>query len=151
MVRSKIIGLITVWLFWFTLIPVGIADVIMGQYAFALPYIMLVCQIIARTGLWSFDLSIVQMMQTMVNDQVRAQVNGCHGAFSQIFYMVSSVTTMIFHKVDQFFIVVWVTEITIFLACVLYSVWYIIPSCKRDTFVIIDDDDDDDDSINKEQ
>ena len=81
----------------------------------------------------------------MVNNQVRAQVNGCHGAFSQIFYMVSSILTMVLHKVDQFFIVVWVTEITLFLACIVYTVWYIFPWCKRDTFVDDHHEDEDDD------
>eukprot|EP01084_Bolivina_argentea_P256512 431923_1 len=135
----ELIGIITIWLFWFALIPVGIADIIIGENNIILAYIMLACMIIARTGLWSFDLSINQLMQLMVKESVRAQVNGTQVALCQMFYMISSLLTMILHKVDQFFIVVWLTEILIFVACIVYSLWYLFYICKKNTLTSFDD------------
>ena len=126
----ELIGLLTVWLFWATLCPVGVADLVLrdeGPLPFA--YTVLCCMIVARLTLWAFDLSITQLMQTKVEDAVRAQVNGAQVALCQIFFMVSSVLTMVFHDVDQFYIVVWVTLATLFVACVMYSLWYVI--CAR--------------------
>ena len=128
------VGMITIWLFFVTLIPVGIGYVVIGENAMALPYIMLCCMIIARMGLWSFDLSINQLMQTRNHSEVRAQVNGTQVAFCQLFYMVSSILTMVFHEVEQFFIVIWVTLSVLLAACLLYSMWYLLPWCQRDTF-----------------
>merc|ERR1712013_210331 len=112
--------------------PPGVAELIDGQNGEALPYIMLVSMITARAGLWSFDLCITQMMQTRVADAMRAQVNGTQMALSQIFCMASSLLTMVFHRVDDFFTVVWVTEATIFMASVVYSLWFVLPWCQQE-------------------
>eukprot|EP01083_Nonionella_stella_P179671 638603_1 len=130
-----VIGLISIWMFWFALVPVGVSQVVIGPNAFALPYIILCCMIVARTGIWSFDLSIAQLLQTMVKESDAAnygQVNGTHVALCQMFYTVSSILTMCLHHVDQFDIVMWVTIITIFAACVVYSLWYLFPFRRYD-------------------
>merc|ERR1712241_1110605 len=95
---------------------------------------MLCCMIRARMGLWSFDLAITQLMQTRNDAQVRAQVNGTQVAFCQLFYMVSSILTMVFHTVGQFFIVIWVTLSVLLGASLVYSMWFLIPSCQKDKF-----------------
>ena len=141
------VGMITIWLFFVTLIPVGIGYVVIGENAMALPYIMLCCMIIARMGLWSFDLSINQLMQTRNHSEVRAQVNGTQVAFCQLFYMVSSILTMVFHEVEQFFIVIWVTLSVLLAACLLYSIWYVLPWCQRDAFHAIQDENENENEV----
>eukprot|EP01084_Bolivina_argentea_P020336 37821_1 len=131
----ELIGLITIICYWFTLLPVGIGDIIVGDHKISIAYLMLICMMVSRCSLWAFDLAFKQLMQVKVNPIFRGQINGTQSAICQIFYMMSSVLTMIFHTVDQFFILVWVTLIVTLFACVVYFLWYFIPWCQIDRYV----------------
>ena len=123
----EIVGVLAIWLLFVTLNPIGIGDIVIGENGYILAYIMLCSMSIGRLGLWAFDLAVNQLMQTKNDDSVRAQVNGTQMAFCNIFRMVSSVLTLAFHKVDQFFIVIWVTLAFLLGACIVYTLWFILP------------------------
>ena len=141
------IGVITIWLFWICLFPsilafddesvlsdINILQTISNKFGFNQSYIILGCMIIARIGLWGFDLSENQMMQEKVAIKVRAQINGVQVSMTQLFYILIAILAMIFHNTDQFYILVLFTIINILCACMLYTIWRIIPACQMDRF-----------------
>lgn len=63
--RMEFIGLLTIWLFWLCLFPSGIqfmavrvfdVNIFSGDASMDDAYIILGCMIVARCGLWAFDL-----------------------------------------------------------------------------------------------
>merc|ERR1712048_106979 len=72
-------------------------------------YIILFCMIIARCGLWAFDLVENQLMQERVHADVRAKVNGVQVSVSQLFEVMTSILAMIWSKTDEFYILVFIT------------------------------------------
>merc|ERR1719242_870220 len=101
------IGLFTVWLFWFSLAPCGIQFTaqkvfeddefsLLKQWQFDDSYVILLSMIIARCGLWAFDLAENQLMQERVRVDVRSQVNGVQVSVSQVFMILMAVMGIVF-------------------------------------------------------
>ena len=146
----ELIGLITLWLFWISVAPSGIqfiaenlvhTDIFSGDSICHIglqmcsddrdsdanvdgAYVILVCMIVARLGLWAFDLAENQMMQERVRPSVRAQVNGVQMSVSEGFTILMSAFAMLFHATSDFYILLLVTLSMIFGACVVYTSWY---------------------------
>eukprot|EP01084_Bolivina_argentea_P006487 12314_1 len=142
--KMELIGIFTIWLFWICLIPAGIE--LFVENVFNKPlitdnninihginhincYVILFSMIIARLGLWSFDLVENQLMQTKVKQSVRAQINGVQVGVSQLFSLFIYTLGMLFSDVNQFYILVFITLSIIFSACVLYTLWYFAECC----------------------
>ena len=131
-----LIGTITIWTFWLSLMPIGVGDIIFGGNNKLIPYIMLGSMILARTSVWALNLAKTQLMQTLTRKEVRGQINACNQGMAQFFSLIITGLTLIFHRVDQFFIVAWVVLSSLFLSAVLFTIWYIFPCCKKDRYVI---------------
>jgi len=146
----ELIGVFTIWLFWICLFPSGIqflaekgfnTDVFSTNSAgFDDAYVILFCMIIARLGLWAFDLVENQLMQERVKPATRAQVNGVQVSVSQLFFIFVAVLAMIFSDTSQFYILVFITLGNIFTACVIYTLWYSCSCCQIDREQVSDDD-----------
>ena len=140
--QLELIGVFTIWLFWICLFPSGIqfiaekgfhTDVFSDSaVGFDDAYVILFCMIIARCGLWAFDLAENQLMQERVKPAVRAQVNGVQVSVSQLFFIFVAILAMIFSDTNQFYILVFITLGNIFSAAVLYTIWYSCACCQVD-------------------
>merc|ERR1711997_702993 len=116
--RLEVIGLFTIWLFWICLFPSGIqfvAEELFGADVFSADknvddaYVILGCMIVARSGLWAFDLAENQMMQERVSQKVRAQVNGVQMSVSEGFTILMSAFAMFFSHTSDFYILLLIT------------------------------------------
>merc|ERR1712079_288220 len=130
--RLEFIGVLTIWLFWLCLVPSGIqftaqyfdTDVFTEESSVDDAYVILVCMIVARCGLWAFDLAENQMMQERVEQSMRAQVNGVQVSVSQVFVILMAVFGIVFSKTADFYILVYMTLGMILGACLVYTLWY---------------------------
>ena len=59
----ELVGMITIWLFWWVVMPIGVSDIIIGQSAHIMPWILLICIVLGRTGVRAHTLCQVQLMQ----------------------------------------------------------------------------------------
>eukprot|EP01084_Bolivina_argentea_P292005 501921_1 len=145
--QLELVGVFMIWMFFFCLFPSGIqffAEKVLNKNIFASnvsiddAYVILFCMIIARCGLWAFDLVENQLMQERVKSNRRAQVNGVQVSVSQLFFIFVAVLAMIFSETSKFYILVFITLGNIFIACVIYTLWYSFACCQR-----LDEKDDD--------
>ncbi len=143
--KLEVIGLFTIWLFWICLFPSGIqfvAEELFGGDVFSADknvddaYVILGCMIVARGGLWAFDLAENQMMQERVEAKVRAQVNGVQVSVSQLFMILVSAFAMVFNQTSDFYVLVFLTLGIILSACIVYTVWYIRGPSSGDDVVV---------------
>ena len=136
-------GILTIWLFWLCLLPTGIkffTQKVLSQFNATKnvhflgndtsdAYIILGCMIVARCGLWAFDLVENQLMQIKVRKAERARASGVQVAVSQLFTVVINVLAMIFSTVNQFYILIFITLGVIGSACIMYTLWALCPCC----------------------
>merc|ERR1711933_138215 len=88
--------------------------------------------IVARCGLWAYDLVENQLMQERVRVDVRAKVNGVQVSMSQLFYVLVSVLAMIWSQTSEFYILVFITLGIILSASLIYTMWFCCACCRRD-------------------
>ena len=124
--KVELVGLFTYWLFWFFVIPIGIADIILGQSSHVLAWILLICIIFGRVGVRAHGLCQLQLTQMLVNDSVRVQVSGCQKSMGALFGLTANILAIAYHRIDQYFTIVWITEIVVFIGCIIYSIWYVL-------------------------
>eukprot|EP01083_Nonionella_stella_P085578 237348_1 len=140
-IKLEWIGVFTIWLFWLSLAPSGVQfvaekafdkDIFTSSVSVDDSYVILFCMVIARCGLWAFDLAENQLMQERVFSNVRAQVNGVQVSVSQLFFIFVAVLAMVFSDTSQFYILVFITLGVVFAACVLYTLWCCCSCCRRE-------------------
>jgi len=138
--RLELIGLLTLWLFWFCVAPSAVQfiaeiffdeDIFSGEKNVDDAYVILGCMIVARCGLWAFDLAENQMMQERVSQKVRAQVNGVQMSVSEGFTILMSAFAMFYSHTSDFYILLLTTVGMIFGACIVYTLWFCCPCCRR--------------------
>ena len=133
-------GVVTGWLFFFTVAPAGLA-VFAHAWGFfghgarwyffnytaavAVPYVCLGFTLVARCWLWAFDVNHCQVMQERVPEAERGVVNGTESALYRLMTMVISVLGMVFQKPAQFYILALVSIGAVFLAAVSYTLWWL--------------------------
>lgn len=79
---------------------------------------------VSRVGLWSFDLSVSQIMQEKVFEKDRGAVGGTQTALCSLFEMISFLTGIIWSSPDQFHILISISYAGILLSAVLFLVFY---------------------------
>lgn len=131
------IGLLMIWLFLACLMVAGssfIYQSITGSFIMfpsswniSYAYLIVFSMVTARTPLWSFDIAENQLMQTRVPTDIRGYINGVQMSMCNVFYLSLTVMAMVFHSVDQFYILVFYDLIIVFFGAILYSVWYSFP------------------------
>lgn len=141
--KLELIGVFTIWLFWICLFPSGIQFIAEKAFntnvfddstlGFDDAYVILFCMIIARCGLWAFDLVESQLMQERVKPSVRAQVNGVQVSVSQLFFIFVAILAIVINQTNRFWILVLFTLGNIFIACIIYTLWYSCSCCQRDS------------------
>jgi len=116
-------GLVSLWLFWLLLVPGLIALAAVGQSTTSV-YIVMISMAVSRIGLWSFDLAETQIMQEYIVEEERGTVNSMQTALYQAFYVFIQFGGIIFHKPQQFVVLIVFSVIMVFSACCLYTFWY---------------------------
>ena len=116
-------GLMSIWIFWLLLLPGLIAFFASGE-SLVTDYTVMVSMAVSRIGLWSFDLAETQIMQEYIVEEERGTVNSMQTALYQAFYVFIQFGGIIFHKPQQFVVLIVFSVIMVFSACCLYTFWY---------------------------
>mmetsp|Transcript_19398 Transcript_19398/g.34567 ORF Transcript_19398/g.34567 Transcript_19398/m.34567 type:complete len:708 (+) Transcript_19398:87-2210(+) len=114
-------GLLTVWLFWFTMLPIA---VVMVAAPDATETAIMVSMAASRIWLWSFDMAITELGQTMVSEQNRGLFGTVETSMSQLFYVVVQLAGMLSPDPSHFTSFVWASLVVVFIASGIYSYWF---------------------------
>ena len=100
--------------------------------------------ILARIGLWGFDLAITQLIQENVKENERGVFNGVQTSLNNFMDMIRFVLVLALPKPEQFGILVLLSSAAVCIGYLLYCVYarrirgHLLPHCKRspDTVVV---------------
>lgn len=113
-------GLISVWLFWATLAPAGVAFALKASESHA---VLLGCMVLARAWLWSFDLAHTQSMQVRVEEGARGALHGCQASLSQLLFVAMQLCALGARRPSQFGGLLYLSLGSVLASAVLYSGW----------------------------
>ena len=117
-------GVFSIWLLALCLAPSAIALLLMDYRSIEFAVSIFLSLGLSRFGLWAFDIVETQIMQVGVSEKERGAINGTQEAFMNIGYLCGFVLTMIFSSAHQFAIPGSISFLSVFLAAVLYTVYY---------------------------
>ncbi|KDO30229.1 hypothetical protein SPRG_19785 [Saprolegnia parasitica CBS 223.65] len=83
---AAVVVLVSIWLFWLTLLPVGVSYIAFGETR-TTDIVMVVAVTVSRAWLWMTDLAETQLMQERVHESMRGAINAMQTATSKIFYI----------------------------------------------------------------
>lgn len=93
--------------------------------------------ILARIGLWGFDLTITQLIQESVNESERGIVNGVQTSLNNFMDMIQYVLVLVLPYPKQFGILVILSSVSVCTGYVLYCIYarrvrgHILPHCTK--------------------
>eukprot|EP01065_Artemidia_motanka_P024570 TRINITY_DN293_c4_g1_i1.p1 TRINITY_DN293_c4_g1~~TRINITY_DN293_c4_g1_i1.p1 ORF type:complete len:589 (+),score=163.65 TRINITY_DN293_c4_g1_i1:119-1885(+) len=116
-------GMLSVWMFWLMLLPVGVSFAVMGGHALE-AWIMLGSVTVSRAALWMFDSTIQQLMQERIPAEIRGLVSGTHTSVCNLMLVLLGALGMVFSQPVQFTNLVVVSVANVFIAAFLYTYWY---------------------------
>lgn len=132
--RVERVAVVSVWLFWLSLVPVAAAFVFTGESQIS-DYAMLGCMVVSRLWLWSADLAETQVMQEWIQPSRRGAINSMQTATYQFFYIVIQFMGIVFHDPRQFETLVWYSLATVLGSAIGFSVWDLKYGRNRDFYV----------------
>jgi solute carrier family 40 (iron-regulated transporter), member 1 len=132
--RVERVAVVSIWLFWLSLVPVIVAFVVTGESQVS-DYAMLACMVISRMWLWSTDLAETQIMQEWIEPSRRGAINSMQTATYQFFYILIQFMGIVFHDPRQFQALVWYSLAAVLLSAMGFSVWDLKYGRNRDFYV----------------
>ncbi|TMW66071.1 hypothetical protein Poli38472_003836 [Pythium oligandrum] len=132
--RVERVAVVSVWLFWLSLVPVIAAFVMTGESQIS-DYVMLGCMVVSRVWLWSTDLAETQIMQEWIESSRRGSINSMQTATYQFFYILIQFMGIVFHDPRQFQALVWYSLATVFGSSVGFTAWDLKYGTKRSYYV----------------
>ncbi|EQC29889.1 hypothetical protein SDRG_12433 [Saprolegnia diclina VS20] len=117
------VAVVSVWLFWLTLLPVGASFLLFGQVQIT-DYVMIVAVLLSRAWLWSADLAETQIMQEWVEVQRRGTINAMQSATTKLFYIGMLLVSIAFADPHAFRTLVFVSLSAVLLAAIGFSTWF---------------------------
>nr|CAB3266280.1 solute carrier family 40 member 1-like [Phallusia mammillata] len=93
--------------------------------------------ILARVGLWGFDLTITQLIQENVAESERGIVNGVQMSLNNLMDMIQYILVLALPYPKQFGILVMLSSLAVCIGYVLYCIYarrvrgHLLPHCKR--------------------
>lgn len=132
--RVERVAVVSVWLFWFCLVPVPIIFIVSGESRVS-DYAMLACVAVSRMWLWSTDLAETQIMQEWIEAHRRGAINSMQTATYQFFFVLIQVMGIVFHDPRQFEMLVMVSLGMVLLSAMGFTLWDIRYGRHRDKFV----------------
>ncbi|KAF0698360.1 Aste57867_11010 [Aphanomyces stellatus] len=91
----ELVAVGSVWLFWLSLLPIGVAFIWFPTHS---DVVMLVSLSVSRMWLWSTDLADTQIMQLRVQDDVQGSINAMQTAVSKVSFMGILSLSLIFSQ-----------------------------------------------------
>lgn len=122
-------GIFSIWGFWLTLVPVGIAaaaaagDNSTGGGNRIFGYTLVTCVAAARLWLWLFDLDHTLIMQVYPGDGERAELNGAQSALYRVFWLLLSIVCLIVSDPSKFRSLVFLSLAVVGSASLIFTVW----------------------------
>nr|CAG4715533.1 unnamed protein product [Naegleria fowleri] len=121
-------GLISIYL-QFSCLVVGVLFFIgfhffTETFSFAV-YLFLICVVLSRLGLYSFDLAEIQIMQQLVDPTDSGIINATEGSLTKVADLVVFISALLFSTPSNFVILVVGSLCCVGSACLLYSLWYL--------------------------
>lgn len=132
--RVEQVAVVSVWLFWASLVPVALAFVFAGESVTS-DYTILGCVIVSRAWLWTNDLAEVQTMQEWVEPHRRGAINSMQTASYQFCYIVMQCVGIAFSDPRQFEALVLFSLAAVLLSAVGFTAWDLRFGRRRDEFV----------------
>ncbi|KAJ0397567.1 hypothetical protein P43SY_003442 [Pythium insidiosum] len=120
--RVERVAVVSVWLFWLSLVPVAAAFVITGESR-ASDYSMLGCMVFSRVWLWSTDLAETQVMQEWIEPSRRGAINSMQTATYQFFYIIIQFMGIVFHDPREFQALVWYSLAAVLSSAIGFTTW----------------------------
>ncbi|OQR94694.1 Ferroportin (FP) Family [Achlya hypogyna] len=121
--RVERVAVLSVWLFWLTLLPIGGCFVLLGETR-TTDYVMMGAVLLSRMWLWSCDLAETQIMQEWVEPDRRGTINAMQSATSKLFYIGVLLVGVAFADPREFETLVFVSLAAVGSAAVGFAVWY---------------------------
>jgi iron-regulated transporter 1 len=117
------VAVLSVWLFWLTLLPVGAVFFFKGESR-ASDFIMIGAVLVSRMWLWCTDLAETQIMQEWVEERQRGLINAMQMATSKVFYILILLTGLIFSDPRQFEALVFMSIAAVGSAAIGFTAWF---------------------------
>lgn len=106
-----------------TLLPVAFGFLLNYPYT---RWLMCICIPFSRIGLWCFDLSVQNSIQIHIKDDFqRFNATSFEETFNNLFELLGYLSTLVYHKPEQFEIPAVATVVIIGLSTLLNIFWYI--------------------------
>jgi iron-regulated transporter 1 len=128
------VAVVSVWLFWLSLIPVVFAFMFAGESTTS-DYVMLACMTVSRTWLWNADLAETQIMQEWVEPSRRGSINSMQTATYQFFWILIQLMGIIFHDPAQFESLVLFSLASVFASAIGFTMWNWRYGVRRELYV----------------
>ena len=79
---------------------------------------------LSRFGLWGFDLSVTQIMQEQVPQEVIGTVNGVQSSICEMFHIIMYIATLVITNPADFWLLVTAAISNVGLSAVIFTCWY---------------------------
>mmetsp|Transcript_13233 Transcript_13233/g.21523 ORF Transcript_13233/g.21523 Transcript_13233/m.21523 type:complete len:621 (-) Transcript_13233:1521-3383(-) len=120
-------GLLSIWLFWFSLLPVPILYVYSAtglDAGHGPQYALIICVACSRAWLWAFDLAITELCQDYVAEEHRGLFSSVQTSSYQFFYILIQIIGIVSPDPANFELLVILSIFIVFFAAVVYTIWY---------------------------
>ncbi|OQS06722.1 Ferroportin (FP) Family [Thraustotheca clavata] len=119
----ELVGVVSVWLFWFTLAPIGATYLFYGESSFT-DYTMVIAVFVSRCWLWSCDLAETQIMQEWVEPDRRGAINAMQSATSKVFFIGVLLVSVFYSDPRQFETLAFVSLGAVGSSAIGFTIWY---------------------------
>ena len=111
-------GLWSLWSQLLCLIPVCLSF-----YGPSNTFTLFIFLSLSRIGLWAYDLTAQEFVQTETGEHERGQISGCEQSLKNVFDMGTWILVILFNRPERFYVLATISVCAVFLASCLYSFW----------------------------
>ena len=87
---------------------------------------------ISLSGLWIADLTVNQLQQERVPEEIRGRIGGTQNSLNQFFDMLRYILIIILPEMSQFSYHICLSVLSVFTASLIYTIW----SCSRSSQLV---------------
>jgi iron-regulated transporter 1 len=116
-------AIIEAWLFALVVVPISLLYIVGNVGHLLRAYLLLGAIVLSRCFLWGFDLSNVQMLQQMVEEGVRGEMNGMQSATCNVMELAMATLSLFCTSRQNFHILVFASGGGVTIAAIILSCW----------------------------
>lgn len=113
----------SVWSFWFSLVPIPLVLGMVGETR-ASDYTLMGVFVVSRMSLWITDLAESQLMQELVEENLRGIMGACQTATCNLFFILMLVLGLIYSDPKDFVHLVLFSITSVFFSACGFSLWW---------------------------